>query len=118
MACQSGPIGLGRYADQISRDYIIESEQRSREARKANEAHQKQKESRRRKVLRDIKRDPKAAISLIRAQKRELDVLTRLLCGLLKKYPALTAGNKPLASWWITHQKWDQFRKKEAKKKR
>ncbi len=117
MACQSGPIGYGSYGTQISIEYQLECARRDRDNRLAAEAREAKKEARRRKVLRDIKRNPRPAIQLIRAQKRELDLLTRLLCGLLKKYPALSGNNKALSSWWIRHQAWDAREKKKKRRR-
>jgi|GEM_PF-4557658 len=51
---------------------------------------------------------------VVRGLKHNLDHITRLLCGVLKKNPSLL-HDKNLATWWKDHKSWDQKRNRKKK---
>ena len=67
----------------------------------------------------DLRREMRQLLDLQRKPsplKKELDLVTRLLCGILKKNPRLAKGNKQLSRWWKKHQRWDGKRKKRRRR--
>ena len=50
----------------------------------------------------------KAANEQIKQIKEELDLVTSLLCGILRENPKLANKSLKLAAWWKKHQAWDR----------